>query len=371
MAPQALRVAVSGYYGCGNTGDEAVLAGIVESFRLRSPDLPVEFTVLSADPADTERRHGLNAVPRMDRQALTRTFRASDLVLSGGGSLLQDTTSLRSLLYYLWVVRHAQRCGAPVMFFAQGIGPLRRPAARSLTRLVADRVRRITVRDPESAALLHKIGVRRPPVEVTADPAFALRPSPESTTDRILSEAGAEPGGDYIGLALRPWRSGADPGRLSEVAARIVKESGRRLICFPMQPPGDVALCRAVADPLGKDALVLSAQLSPFDAVGLVSRMGVLVGMRLHALIFAASTGVPLVGLAYDPKVVQLMEMAGQSDRCASLEQLSPDWAASAVRSALSGSETVCNRLEDIAGSLRERALKNVDHALLAIGRTL
>ena len=94
-----------------------------------------------------------------DRQALVRTFRASDLVLSGGGSLLQDTTSLRSLIYYLWVVRLAQRHGAPVMFYAQGIGPLKRRSARSITRFVADRVRRITVRDPDRNAISTLVNV--------------------------------------------------------------------------------------------------------------------------------------------------------------------------------------------------------------------
>ena len=139
-----IRIAVSGYYGCGNIGDEAVLAGIVESFAIRSGTNSASFTVLSANAADTGKRHGLAAIDRMKLPAVRRVLRESDLLISGGGSLLQDTTSVRSLLYYLWVVRLARSCGTPVMFFAQGIGPLRRKISRALTRIVANRVRMIT-----------------------------------------------------------------------------------------------------------------------------------------------------------------------------------------------------------------------------------
>lgn len=365
----ALKIAISGYYGCGNTGDEAVLAGIYESFRLRAVE--AEFTVLSADPSDTEQRHGLRAIPRMDRAAMKRTFRESDLVLSGGGSLLQDTTSLRSLLYYLWVVRLAQKCGAQVMFYAQGIGPLRRPIARMLTRIVADRVRRITVRDPESAELLRRIGVRKPPIEVTADPAFALQTAPDSVVSQIIAEAGGELNGRYIGFALRPWHAGPGEGVLAKIAADIGNRTGRKLLFLPMQPPGDLELANSVAAPLGEKGLVVGRQLSPPEAAGVVANLDLLVGMRLHALIFAAAAGVPAIGLAYDPKVTQLMELTGQRDWCVPIDRISPECVCSAVESALLKHELLRSDLLDRSSMLREKALSNVDHALLAIGQRL
>src|SRR5579872_2840845 len=156
MADGGPRIAVSGYYGCGNTGDEAVLAGIIESFARRGAAGRAEITVLSADPDDTRQRHRLPAVDRMSMHAVRRTLRTSDLLLSGGGSLLQDTTSLRSLVYYLWIVRLARILGTPVMFYAQGIGPLRRRVSRAMVRVVADRVHYITVRDPGSARTLRQ-----------------------------------------------------------------------------------------------------------------------------------------------------------------------------------------------------------------------
>src|SRR4051794_10830826 len=109
-----MRVAVSGYYGCGNAGDEAVLAGIQEAFA-RQAGGRVRLVIFSQDPTATQRMHGLPAIERMSLTALRSTLKETDLLLSGGGSLLQDTTSMRSLLYYLWVVRLAFAHRVPVM----------------------------------------------------------------------------------------------------------------------------------------------------------------------------------------------------------------------------------------------------------------
>ena len=163
------QFAVSGYYGCGNAGDEAVLAGIRESLARVAGDR-VRLLALSQNPEETRKLHGIRAEDRMNFSALRAVMRESDLLLSGGGSLLQDTTSVRSLLYYLWVARVALNASIPLMFYAQGMGPLRRNMSRTLVRMVANRAASITVRDESSARLLAAIGVTNPKIEVTADP---------------------------------------------------------------------------------------------------------------------------------------------------------------------------------------------------------
>ena len=188
------RVVISGYFGLGNAGDEAVLAATVAMLRARLPG--VEPVALTADPLTTNALHGIAGVPRMAPRRLLAALRGADLLLSGGGSLLQDATSLRSLLYYLAVLAVAQRVGCRTMVFAQGIGPLRRPVSRRLVRRVVDRVEAVTVRDEASAALLREVGVRRPPIEVTADPVFALAP--------VEAPIAPPPGRPRIAVALRP-----------------------------------------------------------------------------------------------------------------------------------------------------------------------
>jgi polysaccharide pyruvyl transferase CsaB len=253
------------------------------------------------------------------------------------------------------------------MFYAQGIGPLRRRSARIMTRIVADRVERITVRDPASAELLRDIGVRRSPIAVTADPAFALRPAPREMVDGLIREAGGDPDRPFIGISIRPWHSGADVEVLAEAAIRIADETGMPLLFLPMQPPGDLEISRRVAEPLGERAVIIEKQVSTSEAVGIVSRAQALVAMRLHALIFGAATGVPIVGLAYDPKVDQLMEMSGQASACIPLNSLSAERVSAAVLAATAQGESQRIEYRSRSAALRERALENVDHALLAI----
>jgi polysaccharide pyruvyl transferase CsaB len=372
MAEDPIRIAVSGYYGCGNTGDEAVLAGIVESFSRRAGPQAARFTVLSQDPLDTEQRHGIAAVDRMNLSAVRQALRSCDLLLSGGGSLLQDTTSVRSLVYYLWVVRMGLHARVPVMFYAQGIGPLRRPLSRMLTRVVANRVACITVRDPGSADLLREIGVVRPPLEVTADPAFALTPALDERVRDIRARAEIREGSPVVGVALRPWSSrgqAASPDTLARISDSVADATGCQIAFVPMQPPRDVDISTAVAAAMRRSdsARIVQEPLLPGEALGLIGSMDALMAMRLHALIFAAAGGVPMVALSYDPKVTQLMEGLGQSEYNMELATWDAGRAAEAVVRRMQSDPDSLAVLRERAAGMTDRALVNVDRALAVV----
>ena len=138
------KIVVSGYYGSKNAGDEAMLAAMIEVLSELDPKLHI--TVISADPADTERRHGVKAIPWLGIGAIWAAIRDADLVISGDGSLLQNVTSGRSLYYYLSVIFLARLLSKPVMLYAQGIGPVCGSFPRWLMTAVSQKVSRITVR---------------------------------------------------------------------------------------------------------------------------------------------------------------------------------------------------------------------------------
>ncbi|MEP6754317.1 MAG: polysaccharide pyruvyl transferase CsaB [Chthonomonadales bacterium] len=353
------RIVVSGYYGCGNTGDEAVLAGIMESFRQMAGDSSCDFTVLSAKPDETQKLHGTNAVQRMDRAARQHALAGANLFLSGGGSLLQDTTSLRSLLYYLWVIREANARRVPVVYYAHGIGPLKRGVSRFLTKIVTNRAALVTVRDEESAKLLQEIGVNKPRIVVTADPAFVLRPCDAIRTDELLSAAGVAPGEKLIGFAIRTW-PGFD-GDVWRQVSELIADEGYTPLFIPMQPPGDLELSLAAAGTVGR---VVKGTFTASEAIGLISRCDALVAMRLHALIFGAVVSVPLIGAAYDPKVASLMKLLGQNSQCFDLVELSPQRLLGEVRSTLMHATQITDGLSHIAEGLSRRALENASLAL-------
>lgn len=295
-----MRVIISGYYGFGNVGDEAVLAGIRAT--LKEVGVDAQVTALSADPARTMREHpGADAIPRTQILTLIRALRNADLFISGGGSLFQDATSAHSPYYYLGTLRLAQMLKRKTMIYAQGVGPLIRPAIRRRIASAFSRTDLITVRDHESKALLQEIGVTRE-VHVAADPAFVVEPDLEAA-DRVIAEAGMA-GRELIGIALRPW-----PGYeqwLRDAAAAIVDtctELGAQAAFIPMQESEDAG----VSD----SAPILRHGGIPEVAKGLISRCKLVVGMRLHSLIFAASAAVPFVPVPYDPKVVAFAAEAG------------------------------------------------------------
>ncbi len=358
------RLLLSGYYGYGNAGDEAVLAGLVTGFRAARSAGELEIVALSGNPAETQAAHGIAAADRYHPGALLREIRRADLVLSGGGSLLQDVTSAHGIFYYLGVIRMAQILGRKTMFIAQGIGPLRLARSRRLVRSVANRLNAVTVRDPDSADLLREIGVTRPPIEVTADPALLLSSSP-------LPQAGEGPGvgAASFGVALRPWHGQEGvAAHVADACASVL--SGRRALLLPMQAGSDKPVAEQFArqwhqgSQAGNRVTLCSLEKGLTPLLANIASCDLMIGMRLHALILAAAAGVPSVALSYDPKVDAFMQGSGQGDAVYDLARSDPDtlpslltrvWAeraerAAALRAALPG--------------LRARAARNVDVAL-------
>ncbi|MBE3598732.1 MAG: polysaccharide pyruvyl transferase family protein [Limnochordaceae bacterium] len=167
-----LKILFSGYYGFGNLGDEAVLAGALRGLR-RHLGEDARLVVLSSDPPITRQLHRVEAESRAPG-ATWRAVRGATVLVSGGGSLLQDVTSVRSLLYYLFVMELARLHGARVVWFAQGIGPVRRSWLRRLVAWEANRAAAVTVRDEASRHDLVAMGVDPARVQVVADAAWLL-----------------------------------------------------------------------------------------------------------------------------------------------------------------------------------------------------
>jgi polysaccharide pyruvyl transferase CsaB len=355
------RILLSGYYGLGNAGDEAVLEASVALFRRQRPGIPI--SVLSASPAETARRLRVEAVPRMAFPLIGRELKRSSLFLSGGGSLLQDRTSLKSLLYYLALIEWAQRLGLRTMVFAQGIGPLVRPAARTLTARVLSRVDAITVRDADSLELLREIGLREgsgPEITVTADPVFALPPRESPKVDA------ATPARPSVAVSLRPW-----PGveGILEPLAEVLRGYEGRLTrqAWPLFPGEDRPLCEALAARV-PGMTVLNEELEPAEWMALAGRTDVVVGMRLHALIFAAARAVPVVGISYDPKVDALLGRL-RSRPAGTAASLDPAALRSAIDAALAGDPKRKADRTARAEHLRDLAGRNVETALRLLDR--
>ncbi|HHW55115.1 MAG: polysaccharide pyruvyl transferase CsaB [bacterium] len=305
------RVVISGYFGFNNAGDEAILTSMVGSLRRFVPR--IQLTVISGNPALTAAQHQVKAVDRTDFPGIIRALRQADLLLSGGGSILQDVTSSRSLFYYLGIVVLAKLCGTRVMFFGQGVGPIRRPINRILTAFIANRVDLITVREAGSLETLQELGVAKPPIHVTADQVFCLEPAPADRAEAILAREGVDLDRPLVGISLRRWRDYQGyKEAVAQAADWLAEVCGAQIVFLPLQSPVDIPVAREVAALMKEPAVILEGDYSAQEFLAVTGRMDLIIGMRLHALIFAAVQGVPMVGIIYDPKVEDFLQLVEQ-----------------------------------------------------------
>jgi len=305
-----MNILISGYYGSRNGGDEAMLSSMLEVLRDEISDLRV--TVISIDPEYTKRRHNVDAVERPDIFAIIKKIRAADLLISGGGSLLQNVTSGRSLYYYLAIIFFALAFGRKVMLYAQGIGPIRGTFARKFTELVVNRVDLITVRDRGSLEELSRLGITRPKIFCTADSVLAMKPAPLDIGKKILAQNSVV-GKKFVGVAIRHWIDCENFYReLAAALDRLTDETGAKIVFLPMKFPEDIRAAQTAAALMKADCAVLAEEFTTREFLSLVGCMDVLIGVRLHALIFAGVMGVPLLGISYDPKIERFLDSIGE-----------------------------------------------------------
>ena len=305
-------VVICGAYGRGNAGDDAILEAILQEMRSLDPDMPM--TVLSKDPKSTRLTYRVRAVHRANFPAWHRAMHHARLYINGGGSLIQDVTSRRSLWYYLHNIQTAKRCGCKVQMYGCGIGPVIRESHRKMAaRVLNANVDAITLREPDSLEELRAMGVDKPEILLTADPALTLRQAPEDQTDSVLLRAGIPPHGRYICFALRRWKGFEEKAPLFGKAAEYAYRTyGLTPVFAAVEKHLDPGANQLAARGLSIPHYFLNDAGGAGTIIGALSRMEIVVSMRLHALIFAAGQGIPLAGVVYDPKVSAFLRYIGQ-----------------------------------------------------------
>jgi polysaccharide pyruvyl transferase CsaB len=296
------RFLLSGYYGFGNLGDEALLSIIVATLRRRHAGCSID--VLTGNLQQTAATYGVDVTPRADLSAVRRAVALADVVISGGGGLLQNATSLRSLLYYAGIIRMAIRAKKPTMIFAQSVGPLDF-WGKAVVRQFCGGVTRATVRDERSRAMLAPL-VAGTPVERTADPVFLFEPG-EAPLDLDAEGLGAS-SDPLVIVSVRRWQ-GADrtAAAIAAAADRLTEAYGARVAFLPLGGAADAEVSTVVIRRCRTTPVLLPAY-SLAQAAQVIARSRLVIGMRLHSLIIAARLGVPFIALPYDPKVTALLE---------------------------------------------------------------
>ncbi|MBY0165438.1 polysaccharide pyruvyl transferase CsaB [Paenibacillus lautus] len=365
MVSTSKTIVISGYYGFKNSGDEAVLKSILTALEQEGQAAGVKINpvVLSIDPESTSATYGVKSVHRMKLGEVRQAIKESDGLISGGGSLLQDATSPKTIPYYLGVLKIAQWLGKPTFIYAQGVGPVNRKLFYPMIRSIFRKCTYISVRDMQSGELLQSMGISGEAVHVVPDPVMGL-PLPagegvhrDSHPGSALKENEAEPVSSIeeqresseepvkpsplssgetkdslpvIGISVRYWHpERKELKAVAEGLKALAEQRPVHLRFLPFHQPDDLEASQFLADALGdisKNGSLISFyrdEKQPQDMLREVSRCDMILGMRLHSLIYAANQSVPLLGISYDPKINHFLKRLG-SEPVGSSESLDP-----------------------------------------------
>jgi polysaccharide pyruvyl transferase CsaB len=287
-----IQAVLCGYYGKGNGGDEALLASMLEMLPANVKPL-----VLSADPRATAKTYGVRSYDRMNSSSVVRALKESQVLILGGGSLIQDATSVRSSIYYGGIVGLAQQFGLKTIAIAQGIGPVDKPLTRWIAKRAFGSCTAVSVRDPASAALLQSWGISS---IMAPDPVWSMTATPMPEIAGIPSPKIA------VTLRLHPDLTKDRLNTLTKALMDLQAATGSHILLVPFQPTTDVDIANQIHAEIGDNSQVVILS-DPKQLKGLFQGVDLAIGMRYHSLIMAVAEGCKSWAISYDPKVTKLM----------------------------------------------------------------
>ncbi len=283
-----VKVCISGYYGFKNFGDEAILSVLVN--HLNEHDI----TVFSVNPEFTSVEYGVKSVKSFDLKKVIQTIRNADIVVSGGGSLLQDVTSLKSLVYYSLIIALGLFFNKKVIIFAQGIGPINNSFAQIIVKNLLRLCSLVTVRDENSFNLLKNWGVD---AKLVCDPIYSL-------------DVACQEKSNTVGIQLRDFKT-MNYNLLQKLAMLIVtKFTDKKVEIFSLQETQDLELCKKFEAILHSLNTEIQTEIVTDNIIERISKLEYLLAMRFHAILVALKCGVKTCAINYDIKVEKLAQDA-------------------------------------------------------------
>ncbi len=288
---------LSGYYGFQNLGDEAICFCLIK--ELLDLGVPAcEIVLLSQDPIEARKEYKVLSIHRQDLFLIAKYLRKTKLLISGGGSLLQDVTSKRSVPYYLGLLELARLFRVPYVCYAQGIGPIQTPSFLRWVKRSYQGALGFTVRDEASGEFLRDLGVLVDPSRITADPVFGLPCLAPKKRNK-----------DTLVFNLRPHPAFLrNKGLWVQFLKDVTRELGLS-ICFLPLGPSDKEIGESLKKEIPGFTLV---ELGCFSEVqSYLAEHSLALLMRLHGIILSSIAGCYPLGLGYDPKVAAIGRRLG------------------------------------------------------------
>lgn len=291
-------IALWGYYGYGNVGDEAILAAVLSMLD------GVRVKLLSGPSPSVENSDKIEIVPRSVKRLMSQ-IKSSDAFVLGGGGLIHDRINAKSTWYHLAGPAMSRIFGKPCAAVGQQIGPFYRKSTTTLVKYALKKAA-LTVRDQKSFDTAERLGLK--PI-LSADLAFILNPDEPSKALSEQIKALPKPITVFCPGIDPRWTP--TPGRSADILSHIQSQVGGSILFIPFFPERDDEYISQVLSVRNLKGLVLKSPISWQDAFGCFRLADYSLTMRLHAMIASAIAGIPTLPIPYYPKVPMIASELG------------------------------------------------------------
>lgn len=368
----------------GNIGEEAILASLIQDLMeigIRHID------VLSNQPDRTRMRHGSNVHVIAEKSsqwwALPVTIRRYDLLIWGGGHMLQDRSSQLYIPNVVKTLLLARIRNLPRFIYAPGLGPVEDPPGKLLSKLALPKSHAIVVRDEGSKRLLETIGISDA-IHLTADPAFKFK----TEFDDLVPKQHNDP--PVIGIAPRRLfyrRGGMLPvkwqlstggtgsaqfdqflAHLSSALDQLAKQRQALIKLIPMDigpNPQDQMICKAIQDKIEHKQNVEIYDDDPTlsEFIHRLAGLDLLVSARLHGIILGLRYGLPFIGIDSDGKIPRLASLVDMEEYVIKDTEFDKDSFYTLAMNSLDNVDNIRTKLIDRNEKLTAKS-KNTSHLL-------
>lgn len=286
-----------GNYRAGNLGDDAIFAGVIS--ELREIGYHGSVSYMGGNINTSEEIYGAFKkypfLPLGFRSFMNgnlfesiKAIKNSDLIILGGGGLFVDSETIFAAIIWSF---HAFFCillKKPFICYSQSVGPLKSNISKLLTKIVFKKAKAIHFRDVLSLDELKKLGINRE-VTIGIDSAFSY----------LLSQKEHTKGHQMI-ISLRDWDVSSNDlwNQIFEAVNEFAYQEKLKIILVPM----DISR-KTEIEKMKKCHQDIRVVNSVEDLSKLVSSAKLILSMRLHMGIFAASLGVPCLSIAVSQKL--------------------------------------------------------------------
>jgi len=378
-----VSITILGSFSGRNAGDAAILASTISNIKDLAPETRFEVPTLNPGfisqnyPSSYVRPVSIlpwNLSLKLLGLPTLMSIRRTDLSLITD-AILYDVglynLAFNNLFGLASIVAYAKRLSKPIFGLNCGVGPVSTKMGKRLLKYICDNNEFIIVRDEYSRCLLKNVGVSKPSIIVGADSAFNNKPTEAPRINEILSENEIDKSRGLIGFNITKyidtWIAKGEERidkqffqkTIAKVVDRLVEDLGVDVVFVVTQPmdAGTVEeTFKKIKNQEHVKILGRSGNYTNHELMGVLGKMDLFIGMRYHSLILSSAMNVPIVGIAYTPKVKSLLEQIAQSERVIDFQDFDVEKLCLLAKSAWDQREEIRKEIEPKIKELKTKA---------------